>query len=120
MWKTVREHRAFWPPAAVVLLHVVALVVMPANPPLPMLVPLEAVTVVVLIATAGRGTAGFPGVVAALALALCLLGGVALVQSRGGEPWETAFLLIGVGIFVSYGLHRYERVALGLVGGEDQ
>jgi len=46
-----------------------------------------------------------------------VLGGVAAATVGPTRIWLAAALVIGVGALVGYGVHRYERVALGVVDG---
>lgn len=48
-------------------------------------------------------------------MALVLFGVVALAQRGTDSLWLVALTLVAVGLLGGYGLHRYERVSLGLV-----
>jgi hypothetical protein len=66
---------------------------------------------------AGTGSA-LRTTVACWVLALTLFAVVWLAQRGTDSLWLVAVTLVAVGLLVGYGLHRYERVQLGLVSEE--
>lgn len=60
-----------------------------------------------------------PRLAAGTLLAAAALGGLAvLAQVAWDRTWVTAGVLLGAVALAGYALHRYERVATGVVGGE--
>jgi hypothetical protein len=111
-------------PALVIGFHLIALTVVPEVvsleplselPNLRLLAGLEAVSLgIILLSLVGTGSVVRAIVVYCL-FATVLVAIVVLVQYRLDELWITSGTLVASGAFISYVLHRYERVRLGLV-----
>jgi hypothetical protein len=105
-------------PAFVVLLHLVAIGLFPGSLPLSLLVVLEGASLVICaISLVDSGSALRTSAVLWL-VALGLFGVVVAVRGSEDAIAPAAVALVVVGTLVGYGLHRYERVALGLVSEE--
>jgi hypothetical protein len=106
-------------PVLVVLLHLVALPILLANPPLVLFAALEGASLLICaFSLAGTGAALRTTVVCWL-VALGLFGTVRLAQHGTDDLALVALTLVPVGTLLGYGLHRYERVRLGLVSDEE-
>jgi hypothetical protein len=106
-------------PVLVVLLHLVALPILLANPPLVLFAALEGASLLICaFSLAGTGAALRTTVVCWL-VALGLFGTVRLAQHGTDDLALVALTLVLVGTLLGYGLHRYERVRLGLVSDEE-
>lgn len=102
-------------PVFVVILYLVAVGIVPGAIPLPVFGGLAAASLVICaFSFAGTGS-GLRTTLACWVLALGLFGVVELARRGTDSLWLVALVLVVVGAFVGYGLHRYERVRLGLV-----
>lgn len=102
-------------PGTVIVLHLVALVVFPPEPSLLLLGGLEGVSLLVCTLSLLGGGSTLRTTVALWAVAIGLYGVVALARSGTDSLALVALALGTVGTLVGYGLHRVERVRLGLV-----
>jgi hypothetical protein len=106
-------------PVFVVLLHLVALAILPANPPLVLFAAVEGASLLICaFSLAGTGAALRTTIVCWL-VGLGLFGTVRLAQRGTDTLALVALTLVLVGTLLGYGLHRYERVQLGLVSDEE-
>ena len=102
-------------PVFVVVLHLVALPILPANPPLVLFAALEGASLLICaFSLAGIGAALRTTLVCWL-IALGLFVTVRLAQRGTDNLALVALTLVLTGTLLGYGLHRYERVRLGLV-----
>jgi uncharacterized membrane protein len=102
-------------PVFTVILFLVAVGILQGSIPLPIFAGLMAASLLICaFSFAGTGSA-FRATLACWVLAFGLFGVVALAQRGTDGLWLVAVTLVVVGLFVGYGLHRYERVRLGLV-----
>ncbi|WP_276257988.1 hypothetical protein [Haloglomus litoreum] len=105
-------------PAFVVIIYLLAVGIVPGAIPLPVFGVLAVVSLVICaLSFAGTGSA-LRTTLACWVLALGLFGVVELARRGTESLWLVALTLVVVGGFVGYGLHRYERVRLGLVSDE--
>jgi hypothetical protein len=102
-------------PVFAVVLYLAAVGILPGAPSLPVFGALVGASLLILaFSFAGTGSALRTTVVCWL-LALALFAVVWLAQRGTDSLWLVAVTLVAVGLLVGYGLHRYERVQLGLV-----
>lgn len=102
-------------PVFVVLFHLIALPILPANPPFVLFAALEGASLLICaFSLAGTGAALRTTLVCWL-VAIGLFGTVRLAQRGTDDLALVALTLVLVGTLLGYGLHRYERVRLGLV-----
>ena len=112
------SRRALLGPVFVIVLHLAALAVLPANPPLVQVAVLEAASLgICAVSLAGTGNA-FRMTVVCWVVALGLFGVIEVAQLGTNSLWLVALTLVIVGLLVGYGLHRYQQVRLGLVSDE--
>jgi hypothetical protein len=102
-------------PVLTVILFLFAVGILQGSIPLPVFGGLVAASLVICaVSFAGTGSA-LRATLACWVLAFGLFGVVALARRGTDGLWLVALTLVAVGLFVGYGLHRYERVRLGLV-----
>lgn len=104
-------------PYAIAVGHLLLAALVPTVPPLPALAAVELGTLLLLAGdagvTAGPGRRSIAGLVAFGGL----LAALGAARSVTEELWLLAAALVGVTAVAAYGLHRYERVRMGLVEG---
>jgi hypothetical protein len=106
-------------PVFVVLLHLVALPILPTNPPLVLFAAMEGASLLICaFSLAGTGAA-LRTTFACWLVGLGLFGTVRLAQRGTDTLALVALTLVVVGTLLGYGLHRYEQVRLGLVSDEE-
>jgi len=102
-------------PVFAVVLYLAAVGMLPGAPSLPVFGALVGASLLILaFSFAGTGSA-LRTTLACWLLALALFAVVWLAQRGTDSLWLVAVTLVAVGLLVGYGLHRYERVRLGLV-----
>lgn len=106
------------PPLVDVLLisiYVVTLIVRPTRLPLPELAVVGGISLAVCTLSLMRVERKFLAVIVCWLVTLGLFGAMFLVRGMDDTLVPGAGMLVTVGVLLSYGLHRYERVSLGLI-----
>lgn len=105
-------------PVFVIVLHLVALAILPANPSLALVGALEAGSLLICALSFAGTRSALRTTVVCWAFALGLFGAVEAARLGTDSLWLVALTLVIAGLLAGYGLHRYERVRLGLVSDE--
>lgn len=98
--------------------HVGALAVVPVGTPFADLALVEAGLLLVLFDSFGRTGSPMRSFAVALAAFTLLAGASVATYLSTDLIWAGAVVALGLGAVLSYTVHRYELVALGLIGGE--
>jgi peptidoglycan/LPS O-acetylase OafA/YrhL len=96
-------------------IYVITLIIHPTRLSVPELTAVGGISLAVCTLSFIRGESKFRPVIVCWVVVIGLFGVVFLLRDMDDTLVPAAGMLVTVGALLSYGLHRYERVSLGLI-----